>query len=84
MTNDPHVVIRVDIGGTKVAAGLVNVEGVILPLNKISILTTGESSNGLAAVPTAIRGLLADASSQNQIAGSWRLLEMKPVDFTYE
>jgi hypothetical protein len=66
MTNDPHVVIGVDIGGTKVAAGL------------------SEPSKSLAAVSTAIRGLFADASSQNQIARSWGLLEMKPVDFTYE
>jgi glucokinase len=68
MTNDPHVVIGVDIGGTKVAAGLVNVEGEILARNKTPMLTTGEPSNGLAAVSTAIRGLFADASSQNQIA----------------
>lgn len=68
MPNDPHVVIGVDIGGTKVAAGLVNVEGEILARNKTPMLTTGEPSNGLAAVSTAIRGLFADASSQNQIA----------------
>jgi glucokinase len=68
MKNAPRVVVGVDIGGTKVAAGLVNAEGEILARNRTPMLTTGAPSNGLAAVSTAIRGLFTDASSQNQIA----------------
>src|ERR1700737_1910050 len=68
MKNAPRVVVGVDIGGTKVAAGLVNPEGEILARNRTPMLTTGAPSNGLAAVSTAIRGLFTDASSQNQIA----------------
>ena len=68
MKNEPRVVVGVDIGGTKVAAGLVNAEGEILARNRTPMLTTGAPSNGLAAVSTAIRGLFTDASSQNQIA----------------
>jgi len=68
MKNEPRVVVGVDIGGTKVAAGLVNAEGEILARNRTPMLTTGAPSNGLAAVSTAIQGLFADASSQNQIA----------------
>lgn len=68
MKNEPRVVVGVDIGATKVAAGLVNAEGKILARNRTPMLTTGEPSNGLAAVSTAISGLFSDASSQNQIA----------------
>jgi glucokinase len=67
MKNESRVVVGVDIGGTKVAAGLVNANGEILAQNKTPMLTTGAPSNGLAAVSTAIRGLFSDASSQNQI-----------------
>ena len=68
MKNAPRVVVGVDIGGTKVAAGLVNGEGDILARTRTPMLTTGAPSNGLAAVSTAIRGLFTDAASQNQIA----------------
>ncbi len=68
MKNEPRVVVGVDIGGTKVAAGLVNAEGEILARNRTPMLTMGAPSNGLAAVSTAIRGLFNDATSQNQIA----------------
>jgi glucokinase len=68
MKNAPRVVVGVDIGGTKVAAGLVNGEGEILARNRTPMLTTGAPSNGLTAVSTAIRGLFTDASSQNQIS----------------
>jgi glucokinase len=68
MKNEPRVVVGVDIGGTKVAAGLVSAEGEILVQNRTPMLTTGAPSDGLAAVSVAIQGLFPDASSQNQIA----------------
>ena len=68
MKNEPRVVVGVDIGGTKVAAGLVNAEGEILAQYRTPMLTTGAPSNGLAAVSVAIQGLFPDASLQNQIA----------------
>lgn len=68
MKNESRVVVGVDIGGTKVAAGLVNSQGEILARNRTPMLTTGAPSNGLAAVSTAIQGLFADTSSLNQIA----------------
>src|SRR5258708_18537238 len=67
MKNESRVVVGVDIGGTKVAAGLVDANGKILARNRTPMLTAGAPSNGLAAVSTAIRGLFSDASSQNQI-----------------
>src|SRR5258708_3216078 len=68
MKNESRVVVGVDIGGTKVAAGLVDANGEILARNRTPMLTAGAPSNGLAAVSAAIRGLFPDASSQNQIA----------------
>jgi glucokinase len=68
MKNEPRVVVGVDIGGTKVAAGLVNAEGEILVQNRTPMVTTGAPSNGLAAVSVAIQGLFPDTSLQNQIA----------------
>src|ERR1700687_2144718 len=68
MKTESPIVVGVDIGGTKVAAGLVNAEGEILGRNRTPMLTTGPPEDGLAAVSTAIRGLFTDASSQNQIA----------------
>src|ERR1700687_6361988 len=67
MKNESRVVVGVDIGGTKVAAGLVDANGKILARNRTLMLPAGPPSNGLAAVSTAIRGLFSDASSQNQI-----------------
>src|SRR6202165_5395296 len=67
MKNESRVVVGVDIGGTKVAAGLVDANGKILARNRTPMLTVGAPSNGLAAVSTAIRGLFSEASSQNQI-----------------
>src|SRR6266436_3563800 len=67
MKNESRVVVGVDIGGTKVAAGLVDANGEILARNRTPMLTAGAPSNGLAAVSTAIRGLFSDAASQNQI-----------------
>jgi len=66
MINEPRVVVGVDIGGTKVAAGLVNAEGEILARSRTPMLTTGPPSNGLAAVSTAIEALFADTSSPSQ------------------
>jgi len=67
MKNESRVVVRVDIGGTKVAAGLVDANGEILVRNRTPMLTDGAPSNGLVAVSTAISGLFSDASSQSQI-----------------
>src|SRR5713101_28149 len=70
MKNESRVVVGVDIGGTKVAAGLVDANGEILAPNRTPMLTAGAPSNGLAAVSTAIRGLFSDAAAQNRIEAS--------------
>ncbi len=67
MTNESRVVVGVDIGGTKVATGLVNGEGEILSRFRSPMLTTGAPSNGLDAVATAIRGLFTDEVTQSRM-----------------
>ncbi len=62
MNTESSVVVGVDIGGSKVAAGLVDANGEIRVRNRTPMLTTGTPSNGLDAVSTAIRGLFSDAS----------------------
>lgn len=67
MKNESRVVVGVDIGGTKVAAGLVAANGKILVRNRTPMPTTGAPADGLAAVSIAIRGLFSGAFSQYQI-----------------
>ena len=64
MKNQERTVVGVDIGGTKVAAGLLNAEGKILRQSRNRMLTTGAPAAGLAAVSTAISNLFADGLSQ--------------------
>src|SRR6202165_4015954 len=68
MKNESRIVVGVDIGGTKVAAGLVNADGEILAHNRTPMVTSGAPSDGLAAVSRAIGELFPDMASQNQIA----------------
>jgi|HubBroStandDraft_1064217.scaffolds.fasta_scaffold74983_2 glucokinase len=59
------LVIGVDIGGTKVAAGLVNPSGEILCHNRNPMVASEGAASGLASVTTAIE----TASAQAVIAG---------------
>jgi glucokinase len=68
MRNESRIVVGVDIGGTKVAAGLVNADGEILAHNRTPMVTSGAPSDGLAAVSKAIGELFPDTASQNRIA----------------
>jgi glucokinase len=68
MKNEARIVVGVDVGGTKVAAGLVNAKGEVLARSKTPMLTEGPASNGLMAVSTAIRGLSPEAPSPHPIA----------------
>src|ERR1700675_2886975 len=67
MKNESRIVVGVDIGGTKVAAGLVNNNGEILASNRTPMVTSGTPADGLAAVSKAIRELFPDAAFHNQI-----------------
>jgi glucokinase len=68
MKNEAQVIVGVDVGATKVAAGLVSVEGEILARYRTPMLTRGTPSNGLAAVSKAIDGLFTGGISRDQIS----------------
>lgn len=61
------VVIGVDIGGTKVAAGFVDSQGRILSRSRVPMVAD-DAAGGLAAVSTAIRELLSASPRQTSIS----------------
>jgi glucokinase len=64
------LVVGVDIGGTKVAAGLVDVNGEIKAQTRTPMVGNGQADAGLAAVISAIDLLLAgDAKARASIRG---------------
>ncbi len=68
MADTAGLYMGVDIGGTKVAAGLVNARGEILYKTRVPMIATGEGAAGLSAVRQAIDGVLA-ANPGKEIAG---------------
>jgi glucokinase len=68
MKSDSRVVVGVDIGGTKVAAGLVSDEGEILARSRTPMLASGAASKGLDAVSRAIDGLFSGPLPRDPIA----------------
>jgi glucokinase len=57
MTEEGPIYLGVDIGGTKVAAGLVNSTGDVLFKTRVPMTSKGDSAAGLAAVQSAIEGV---------------------------
>ena len=63
MPNESYVV-GVDVGGTKVAAGLVNAGGEIIKHARTPMVATGSAASGLAAVNAAIQQVLEGTSDR--------------------
>jgi len=61
------IFVGVDVGGTKVAAGLVNADGEILSHQRVSMVSDGSTERGLQAVLSAIAQVLPECASS--IAG---------------
>jgi len=62
--------LGVDIGGSKVAAGLVNSEGHILSKTRLPMVTTGTAADGFAAVTGAVDAvLLANLDLRESLLG---------------
>lgn len=59
---EENLFIGVDVGGTKVAAGLVNDEGEIRSHLRVPMIANGSASDGLGAVLSAISQLLRDGT----------------------
>ncbi len=65
-----NLVVGVDIGGTKVAAGLVNPQGEILFKTRAPMVTTEDAATGFAAVKQVIQASLnAPGISRENLAG---------------
>jgi glucokinase len=54
--------LGVDIGGTKVAAGLVDAQGTIVKRTRVPMVASADAASGLAAVISAIGELLAPSA----------------------
>ncbi|MGA8153319.1 MAG: ROK family protein [Terriglobales bacterium] len=66
--------VGVDVGGTKVAAGLVNQSGTILYQTRIPMVSDSGAANALAAVRAAIDSVAAQARLQPRSQGSVRAI----------
>ena len=76
---DDTLVVGVDIGGTKVAAGLVDRNGEIKTQVRTPMVANREPGDGLAAVVSAIDLLFAhDANSTNSDSRNWHLRARAP------
>jgi glucokinase len=76
MTNtapNQHVFIGVDIGGTKIAAGLVDAQGAILSQLRTPMISNSDAASAVARVRSAIETVLAEAENysvdQHAVAG---------------
>jgi len=61
------LVIGIDIGGTKVAGGLVDACGEIHVRSRTPMITAGEASKGLAAVSAAIQALFSAFTERREL-----------------
>lgn len=68
-TDSASVVVGVDIGGTKVASGIVSASGEILRQTKSPMLVNGDAAAGLAAVVSAISYMLEGLPSGSTLRG---------------
>jgi glucokinase len=67
---DDALVVGVDIGGTKIAAGLVNERGEIQRHTRAPMMATGSAADGLTAVTSAIEALFAgDPAARKLVRG---------------
>jgi glucokinase len=78
-TNDT-LVVGVDIGGTKVAAGLVNRKGEIQAQARTPMVANGDSGDGLAAVVSAIDLLLTPNAKAHPVIRGIGICAPGPLD----
>lgn len=64
-----QLTVGIDIGGTKVAAGLVDSTGKVLFKTRVPMVAAGDAAAGFAAVKNAIDAVLTHARSQEGIVG---------------
>ena len=74
------VTIGVDIGGTKVAAGLVDENGVISHKVRVPMVATGDGATGFAAVKAAVEAVLEDSPDSRGALQGIGLCSPGPLD----
>jgi glucokinase len=62
-------IVGVDIGGTKIAAGIVDLQGKVLVRGRSPMVARGSSADGLAAIESAINTVLAQTPSGCEVRG---------------
>src|SRR6267378_7556906 len=62
-------VVGVDIGGTKVAVGIVDLQGKVLARGRSPMVARGSAADGLAAIESAINTVLAQTPSGYEVQG---------------
>jgi glucokinase len=72
--------IGVDVGGTKVAAGLVDSAGRILQKTRVPMLATADAATGFAAVRGAVEALLALAPEARSAVKGIGICSPGPLD----
>jgi len=77
---DGALLVGVDIGGTKVAVGLVNREGEIKSQNRAPMVANAEAADGFAAVVSAIDQLLAQDAKARAMIGGIGICAPGPLD----
>jgi glucokinase len=72
--------IGVDVGGTKVAAGLVDSTGAILRKARVPMVATADAATGFAAVKGAVEALLAEAPEARPVIKGIGICSPGPLD----
>jgi glucokinase len=62
-------IVGIDIGGTKIAAGIVDLEGTVLTGSRSGMVARGSAAEGLAAVESAIASVLAKKAPGYKVRG---------------
>lgn len=62
-------VVGIDIGGTKIAAGIVDLQGHVLTGSRFPMVARAGAADGLAAVESAIQAVFAQKTSSHEIQG---------------
>lgn len=74
--------VGVDIGGTKVAAGLVDAAGVITHKSRVAMVSTGDAAAGFACVKSAIDAIFAEAPEARATVTGIGICAPGPLDPT--
>ena len=72
--------VGVDVGGTKVAAGLVDSSGAILRKTRVPMVATADAATGFSAVRAAMEALFAEAPDARGIVKGIGICAPGPLD----